>query len=419
MVKLYEFEGKSLFHANGIPTPRGLVVSTVEDAQKAADEIGYPVVLKAQVYSGKRGKSGGIQFANNPEEVVARAKELIGREIKGFKVKDLLVEEKHEPASEYYAAIMSNPNTRKPVAILSIAGGVDVEETAENQIASSDIDILKGFRSYDARNLARKLELKGKELLGIADVLIKLYGIYRKYDCKLVEVNPLIVTEKGAMALDSKMEIDDDAIYRHRDLNITPGEEVGDREPTLLEDAAGDIDHNDHRGSAHFVQIDPDLSYIEKIGKVPIGFDGVGTGVSLVMMDELVPLGFYPVNFCDTSGNPTASKLYRVTRIIFAQKGIKGYIFISCISSQQLDNTARGIIKALKEIYKDTNGCPDIPCLFVFRGAWDEEATKMFKEHGLTECSNVKVFGRETTEKEAAEIFANMYQQHQSMEGNE
>ena len=115
------------------------------------------------------------------------------------------------------------------------------------------------------------------------------------------------------------------------------------------------------------------------------------------------------MNFCDTSGNPTASKLYRVTRIIFAQEGIKGYVFISCISSQQLDNTARGIIKALKEIFKETNGCPDIPCLFVFRGAWDDEATKMFEEHGLTKCSHVKVCGRETTEKEAAQIFADMY----------
>ena len=131
-----------------------------------------------------------------------------------------------------------------------------MEETAENQMAYCDIDILKGFRSYDARNLARKLQLKGKELLSIANILVKLYGIYRKYDCKLVEVNPLIMTDKGAMALDSKIEIDDDAIYRHRDLNITPGDEVGDREPTLLEDAAGGIDHNDHRGSAHFVQID-------------------------------------------------------------------------------------------------------------------------------------------------------------------
>lgn len=414
MAKLYEYEGKNLFQVNKIPIPKGLVVNTAEDAQKAAEEIGYPVALKAQIYSGKRGKSGGILFAHNPKEVVASAERLMTQKIKGFKVEKLLVEKKHDIDSEYYASIMSNPNTRKPVAILSIAGGMNVEETAENQIASCDIDILKGFRPYDARNLGRKLNLKGKELLNISSVLVRMYDIYRRYDCKLVEINPLILKGQGVMALDAKIEIDDDAIYRHGDLNITPGDEVGDREPTLLEEAAGDIDHNDHRGSAHFVQIDPDLSYTKEMGTIPIGFDGVGTGVSLVMMDELVPLGFYPINFCDTSGNPTASKLYRVTRIIFAQKGIRGYVFISCISSQQLNNTARGIIKALKETFKENNGCPDIPCLFVFRGAWDDEAIKMFEEHGLTRFRHVKVCGRETTEREAAQLFSELYKDYYS-----
>ncbi len=414
MAKLYEYEGKDIFRANNIPVPRGLVVKNVADVLKAAEEVGYPVALKAQIYSGKRGKSGGIQFAHNSKDASAFAENIFNQEIRGFRVEKLLVEKKYDIDSEYYASIMSNPNTRKPVAILSIAGGINIEETAGKHMVSFDIDIFRGFRPYDARNLARKLKLEGKELLGISNILVRMYDIYRKYDCKLVEINPLIMTGQGIMALDSKVEIDDDAIYRHKDLHITPGDEVGDREPTLLEDAAGDIDHNDHRGSAHFVQIDPDLKYIKEIGKIPIGFDGVGTGVSLVMMDELVPLGFYPVNFCDTSGNPTASKLYRVTRIIFAQEGIKGYVFISCISSQQLDNTARGIIKALKEIYCESNGCPDIPCLFVFRGAWDDEAIKMFEDHGLAECPHVRVCGRETTEKEAAQIFADMFKDYYS-----
>lgn len=409
MVKLYEYEGKNIFANNGISVPKGLVVNTPEDAEKAAIEIGLPVVLKVQIYSGKRGKSGGVLFASSYEEVVSGASTLLGQEIKGFEVEKILVEKKYEIDMEYYAAVMSNSNTRKPVVILSKAGGVDIEDSTENQTIYFDVDILKGFKSYDARVVARRLDVKGKELLQISSIMVKMYDIYRKYDCKLVEINPLVLTKLGALALDAKVEIDDDAIFRQGELNISPGDEVGDREPTILEDAAGEIDNHDHRGSAHFVQIDPDLKYIKELEKIPIGFDGVGTGVSLVMMDELVPYGFYPVNFCDTSGNPTASKIYRITRIIFEQKGIQGYVFISCISSQQLDNTARGIIKALKEIYQDTNGCPDIPCLFVFRGAWDDEAIKMFEEHGLSKCSLVKVCGRDTTEKEAAQIFYNLY----------
>jgi len=409
MVKLYEYEGKKIFSDNGIAIPSGLVVSTPEEAVNAAIDIGFPVALKIQIYSGKRGKSGGIIFAENVEEVSAGAQNLLGQVIKGFIVEKLLVEKKYDIMLEYYAAVMSNPNTRKPVVVLSNAGGVDIEESAEGHTTYYDVDILKGFRSYEARTVARRLGVKGKEMMQISSIMVKMYDIYRTYDCKLVEINPLASTSIGIIALDAKVEVDDDAIYRQTALNIAPGDEVGDREPTELEDAAGEIDSNDHRGSAHFVQIDPDLEYITEIGKIPIGFDGVGTGVSLVMMDELVPYGFYPVNFCDTSGNPTASKLYRITRIIFQQKGIQGYVFISCISSQQLDNTARGIIKALKEIYPKTNGCPDIPCLFVFRGAWDIEAIKMFEDHGLTECKLIKVCGRDTTEKEAAKIFNELY----------
>lgn len=409
MVKLYEYEGKSIFKENNIPIPRGIMVEDPEAARQAAEEIGFPVTLKGQVYSGKRGKGGGILFADGVEETEALARELFGKKINNLSIEKLLVEEKMNIQQEYYASVMSNPNTRKPVVIFSKAGGMDVEETFEQNVAYYDVDITRGFRSYDALNLLRKLGFSGKELLALSSFLVKLYDIYRRYDCKLVEVNPLALTDKGFVALDSKVEIDDDAIYRQSGLNLAPGEDVGSREPTKLELMAGEIDHNDHRGSAHFVQIDPDGSYCKEIGKIPIGFDGVGTGVALVMMDELVPLGFYPVNFCDTSGNPTASKLYRITKIIFAQENIEGYVFISCISSQQLDNTARGIIKALKEIYPDTGGCPDIPCLFVFRGAWDDVALKLFKDHGLADCEWVEVYGRDVTEKDAAVKFAELY----------
>lgn len=415
MVKLYEHEGKQLFAKAGIATPKGEVVCSAEEAKQAAARIGFPVVLKAQVYTGKRGKAGGILFAETAGEAFEKANEILGMKINGLPVKSVLVEEKFQIRQEFYAGILSEPGSRQPAVIFSRSGGMDVEENS-GDVAVKKVNILKGFRPYEARNLLRNMkDMPAKDINSLSGALLKLYQFYRRYDCKLVEVNPLVITEKGLFALDAKVEIDDDSYFRQTELGVAAGEEVGARPPTALEIAAMKIDEHDHRGSVHFVQIDVDGSMAEKTGMIPIGFDGVGTGVSLTTMDELAPLGFYPVNFCDTSGNPTASKLYKATRIIFSQKHIKGYMFISCISSQQLDNTARGIIKALKELYPETGGKPDIPCLFVFRGAWDDEAVRIFEENGITECPWVEVSGRDVSEKEAAGQFSELYKKWRSM----
>jgi succinyl-CoA synthetase beta subunit len=131
----------------------------------------------------------------------------------------------------------------------------------------------------------------------------------------------------------------------------------------------------------------------------------------------LVPLGYYPVNFCDSSGNPVASKLYRITKVIFSQPGIEGYIFASCVSSQQLDNTARGIIKGLQELYPETGGQPNIPTVLAFRGAWDEDAQRLLKEHGISEGRWVRTLGRDSTEREAAIVFHELYQEWKAANG--
>jgi succinyl-CoA synthetase beta subunit len=136
-------------------------------------------------------------------------------------------------------------------------------------------------------------------------------------------------------------------------------------------------------------------------------------------MDELVPLGYYPINFCDSSGNPVGSKLYRITKIIMAQPQIEGYVFVSCVSSQQLDNTARGIIKAFKELYPASGGQPNIPSILVFRGAWDDVALDLFREHGISDGRWIKVLGRDTTEKEAAGIFDALYKEWKESGGLE
>jgi len=277
---------------------------------------------------------------------------------------------------------------------------------------------MRGFYYYDALNLLRRdWQLDSRRMFAVANLYTNLYRVYREYDCKLAEINPLALTADGPVAVDARVDVDDDALARQTTLDLEVAEEAGERAATALEVAAGTIDENDHRGSVHFVQIDPDGSYAQAEGKVPIGFDCVGAGTSLTTMDELVPLGYYPINFCDSSGNPVGSKLYRITKVIMAQPQIEGYVFVSCVSSQQLDNTARGIIKAFKELYPSTGGQPNIPCVLVFRGAWDDVAIDLFKQHGISAGRWVRVLGRDTAEIEAAEVFDALYKEWKSETG--
>jgi succinyl-CoA synthetase beta subunit len=411
MARLHEFEAKALFAEAGIPTPPGKIVASAVEASAAGDEIGYPVVLKAQVRAGGRGKAGGIRFADDRAAATAAAVALLGSSLHGHAVDRLLVERKLDIEREHYLGVFSNPAIRAPTLIFAEAGGVDVEEALArgDGVATMDIDLIEGVRPYMTLDMLRKAGVKGATLMPLALIATRLFEVYRRYDCTIAEINPVALTERGAMAVDARISIDDDALFRHPELGLEASEEVGDRPPTAFERIAARIDAHDHRGSAHFVQIDPDGSLAAAEGKVSIGFDGVGTGVSLATMDELVPLGFLPMNFCDTSGNPTASKLYRITRVILSQPGIEGYVFVSCLSSQQLDNTARGIVKAFKELYRETGGQPNLPCVLCFRGAWDETALAMFEQHGIAKGRWVRLLGRDATERDVALAFRNLH----------
>jgi succinyl-CoA synthetase beta subunit len=421
MARLLEYQGKALFRRKGIPVPDGRAVLSAEEALSVADELGFPVAVKAQVHAGGRGKAGAILFAEDRDSLTRAVHELQAKRIHGAPVRELLIEKKADIEQELYVAITADPSTRQPVAIFSARGGVDVEQTADEEasaVFTVPIDIMRGFYYYDALNLLRRdWRLDSRRMFAVANLHTNLYRVYREFDCKLAEINPLAITAGGPVAVDARVDIDDDALARQTSLDLEVAEEAGERAATALEVAAGTIDENDHRGSVHFVQIDPDGSYARAEGKVPIGFDCVGAGTSLTTMDELVPLGYYPINFCDSSGNPVGSKLYRITKVIMSQPQIEGYVFVSCVSSQQLDNTARGIIKALKELYPSTGGQPNIPCVLVFRGAWDDVAIDLFKQHGISDGRWVRVLGRDTAEIEAAEIFDALYKEWKSETG--
>lgn len=422
MAKLLEHQGKEIFSRFKIPIPKSQLSGSVKEAQRAAQEIGYPVVVKAQVFAGKRGHAGGVRIVENEEELTTAAEDILSTSIHGLDVSYLLIEKKMDVKQELYVGITADPIKRSPVILVCTKGGVDIEEVARDDpqaIQKLNVDILRGIYSYDALNLLRNVDnLSSKEKFGVARIICSLYEIYRAYDCKLAEINPLGVCGEGIIALDARIDIDGDALGRHAELGIDHAEEAGNRSSTLLEQIASTIDEGDHRGTVHFVQVDPDLAYIHQENLIPFGFDCVGAGASLTMMDELVPMGFYPVNFCDSSGNPVGSKLYRITKVIFSQPGIQGYVFVSCVSSQQLDNTARGIIKALKEMYPDTDGQPNIPTVLAFRGAWDSDAIKMLADHKISAGRWVRVLGRNATEHEAAAIFNQLYQEWRAEMGD-
>ena len=263
MAKLLEYQGKEILRRFGIPIPAGQVAHTVEEARQAAVEIGYPVVVKAQIYAGKRGKAGGIRIAGEEAELVTAATDMLTSNIRGLPVDALLVEQKVEIEKEIYVAVTADPTDRTPTLIVCAEGGVEIEEVAETRpeaLLKFPIDILRGVYIHDAMNLVRDLpDMTSRQKLAIARILVGLYQVYRKHDCKLVEINPLALTENGILALDARVDIDGDALGRQAALGIEMAEEAGDRGATLLEQIAGSIDRDDHRGTVHFVQIDPDL----------------------------------------------------------------------------------------------------------------------------------------------------------------
>ena len=415
MIYVKEYQIKKALAREGFSVPRAQVVRPEDLASKVVVPWKGEVVLKAQVPLSSRYKKGLVLFQWDNARELTKACQGLSRRMRELGFSDeILLEERMEYKKEYYLAIISDPITRGPVFLFSTKGGVEIETALRN--GSSDlyrepVDLVLGLRPEKLKKIFMVVDVASQripELIRLAQITFELY---RKWNAYFIELNPVVETSKGFTVLDVKMEVDEDALPRFpsvafRQLSRTRG--TGDPE---LAAKAWAIDERDYRGSAHFVQTDLERVKAQhgKTLKGFVGFKAVGTGVGLTAMDELVSLGFFPRNFCDTSGNPPASKIYRMTKIILSQDRIQGYFFISCVSSQQLNHTARGILKALKELYPRTKGIPPVPSLLLFRGAWDEEAQSLLREHGITKGNRVLVLGRESSERDAARKFASLF----------
>ncbi|MBW2219905.1 MAG: acetate--CoA ligase family protein [Deltaproteobacteria bacterium] len=392
MAKFFEYQGKALFKQAGIPIPEGEAVKTPAEAKRAAEKIGKPVVVKAQVWAGGRGKSGAVKFADTPEEAEKVAAEILGMEVKGLEVKELLVEEKLDIAQEFYAGVIINSaqDVRAPVLMFSPEGGMEIESVPEDKIAMLNVDVIKGLMPYDTLNMALSMGVKGTALRQVADIIFKLFQTFQKYDCRSLEINPLVLTKDGkVLAADCRMAVDDQALFRQPGLGIKIGREFL-KEPSDFDLMGWDFEETDFRGTSYVAQMaEPDE--VKKGGYV--GYHGIGGGAAMIGMDALNQVGLKVADYADTSGNPTASKVYRVIKLIMSQPGIEGYFLAGfMMANQEQWHHAHGVVKALRE---ELPKKPGFPVVLLLCGNKEKDSQEILKEGLKGLDARIEIYDRE------------------------
>lgn len=350
-MKLFEYMGKEIFAQYGIRVPRGKMVTTPAEAARVAAEIGAPVVIKSQILAGKRGKGGGIKFASSPEEAAALAAAVLGMSVQGFKVEMVLVEEKVKIDKELYAAITIDGSAKRPVLIASAQGGMDIEEVPEDFIVKVYLDPYLGVQPYLARDVTRRLALSGTLAKEMQRLLPLLYKIFQEKDAELVEINPLVVSGESLIAADAKVTIDDEALYRQKDLPRV-------EERTLLEKMAHDLG----------------LSYVELAGNIAVMANGAG--ITMGTLDIIQHYGGSPANFLDAGGGTGMETTARALEILLATN--PKVILINIFGGiTRCDDVANALAKVKKE-----KGIA-VPVVIRLVGTNEEEGVRILKENGF------------------------------------
>ncbi len=356
---LLEYQGKQLFARHGVPAPEGRPASTVEEAVAAADEIGYPCVVKAQVQIGGRGKAGGIKLAKDRSEAEENARAILGMDIRGLTVHEVWIEAASEIASEYYASVVFDRSAKAPLMMLSTKGGMDIEEVAASDpdaIARLHIDPLIGFQDFHGRRLAFEARVDADVVRPVGSMLARLYGLFVEEDATLVEVNPLIVTpEREVRALDAKVTLDDNALFRHP-------ENAG------LRDVSGEDEQErmaKERG----------LTYVKLDGD--IGILGNGAGLVMSTLDVVAEAGGAPANFLDAGGGSKAEAITSAVEVILSDPKVKAVLFNIFGGITRCDEVARGLIEAFAKID------PKVPFVVRLDGTNDVEGRRLLAEARL------------------------------------
>jgi succinyl-CoA synthetase beta subunit len=392
MAKLLEYQGKEWLRKAGIPVPVGRAASSPEEAEQIAAEMGKPVAVKAQVQAGGRGKSGAVKLVDTPAEARAAAASILGTVIKGYPVRKVLVEEKLNIAREYYVTIIVNSarNARCPMMMFSTEGGMDIESVPEEKIFKLLISPLNGLEVYDAVDMLVQAGIPNDQLMTFANILVKLWNAYKKYDCFTLEINPLVLTASGELvAADCKMEVDNSSVYRHPEMGIEIARDFP-HEPTELDRIGWGIEKTDTRGSGFVMS----MGFDEKSPGY-IGYHPIGGGSAMMGMDALNKVNLKPANYADTSGNPVASKVYRVAKVVLSQPNIDGYLLGGfMMANQEQWHHAHAVVKALREVLPQK---PGLPCVLLLCGNKEEESLAILRE-GLSNvegATRVEIYGRE------------------------
>jgi succinyl-CoA synthetase beta subunit len=331
-MKIHEFQAKEILARYGVPVSQGQVTSSPTEAREIAKNMGKPVVVKAQVLVGGRGKAGGVKYAATPDDAEARAAEILGMSIKGITVQRVLVTEAADIAREIYLGAILDRASKSVVFMSSAEGGVEIEEvarTAPQKIIRSEADPLLGFPDFRARQLAFAVNIPANLTRDFVRISRGLYSALISVDASLAEINPLVITKQGQLvALDAKIVLDDNALFRHKDLE------------TLRDVNEEDVYERMAREN--------DLSYVKLDGNV--GCMVNGAGLAMASMDMIKLYGGNPANFLDIGGGAKAEKVAAALRIILSDKNVKAVLFNIFGGITRCDEVARGILSALKDV---------------------------------------------------------------------
>ena len=354
---LYEYQGKQVFARFGIPVSEGRLATTPEEARAAAEEIGGQVVVKAQVLTGGRGKAGGIKLAEDPADAEAKARDILGLDIRGHVVRKLWIEQASDIAKEYYLSITFDRGTKKPLYMLTTEGGIEIEQVAEENpdaLARLHVDPFEGFQPYQARRLIYGAGIEDpneqKQILGLIE---NLYRCFVESDAMLCEINPLIVTPAGEVrALDSKFTVDDSALFRHPDIAEMRDIEAADPQERLAREKG-----------VTYVKLDGD-----------VGILGNGAGLSMSTVDVVVVAGGRPANFCDLGGGGDAQGVVDALEVITSDEQVRSIFFNIFGGITRGDEVARGILTALEQM------AIELPIVVRLDGTNAEEGRRLLAE---------------------------------------
>ncbi len=356
---LLEYQGKQLFARHGVPVPSGKPARTVEEAVAAADEIGYPCVIKAQVQIGGRGKLGGIKLAQNQAEAREHAEAILGMDIRGLTVHEVWVEGASEIASEYYASVVFDRSAKAPLVMLSTKGGMDIEAVADEDpdaIAHLHVDPLLGFQDFHGRRLAFEAGVDADVVRPVGALISKLYAAFVAEEATLMEVNPLIVTpERAVKALDAKVTLDDNALYRHP-------------QNAELRDLSAEDPQERMAKERH-------LTYVKLDGN--IGILGNGAGLVMSTLDVVKGAGGEPANFLDAGGGSKAEAITSAVEVILSDHKVKAVLFNIFGGITRCDEVAKGLIEAFAQIK------PTVPFVVRLDGTNDIEGRALLAAANL------------------------------------